>query len=84
MATKAVAGIFLSYQMQPGGDWSGDYHVMSLEDIRLHNLEDPDGPDTSQFTVFDNCIGSSTLRQSFRLQLTETDSWSAWLKNTRA
>ena len=44
MDTRSVSGIFLSYHLQPGGEPSGDYHVLSLEDVRECDLTNTDWP----------------------------------------
>ena len=73
-APKSVAGIFLSYHMQPGGEWSEDYNVMSLEDIRLQNLEDPEWPKSVTVHHATIVYRQQHLAPIFRLQLDETDS----------
>ena len=43
-APKSVPGIFLQYAIQSGGVWSGDFVVMSLEEVRRCDLQDPYWP----------------------------------------
>ena len=45
-ATKSVPGIFLGWAIQPGGKWSGDFQVISLEAIRACDLSNTWWPET--------------------------------------
>jgi hypothetical protein len=84
-----VPGIFLGYRLQPGMAWSGDYTVVSRDDLlayvsgqtadfRVHHVPEVRFPDGVKFPMYDALLDMTTQKaiealKVSRLQFVEFD-----------